>query len=266
MTLYEIEEDTWVFKDSSITFELYEEYYDIAESWSYDNSKAIEKRLLNLIEKCPNHIDAIHHLSLIYGEMGKGVEANIFCRAAVAIGLDAIPSKFSWESSRLEWGSTDNRPFMRAYQSLGLWYQDHSDHENAIKVFERLLSVNPNDNQGCRYLLPISWFAIGKASKIIMHCNKYSDDIAPEIIYSIPLALILINKPEEAKQKLEYAVSQLPLVGKELLKKKHPRPKNQSPGYITQGGHDQAYEYCKHFGKFWNDESIKMLTEVVNLG
>ena len=100
--------------------------------------------------------------------------------------------------------------------------------------------MNPNDNQGVRYLPPHCWFENNELSRILTHCRKYRDDSAPEILYSEALALVRLGRNEEARTALEHCVAELPLVGRELLKKRHPRPKSVLEGFISPGGADQA--------------------------
>jgi hypothetical protein len=53
----------------------------------------------------------------------------------------------------LPWGLIDNRPFLRCLHGygLGLWRLDHA--KEAARVFDRMLWLNPSDNQGARFLL-----------------------------------------------------------------------------------------------------------------
>lgn len=53
----------------------------------------------------------------------------------------------------LHWGIVDNRPFLRCMHGYGLclWRLGHFD--DAERVFERLLWLNPSDNQGVRFLI-----------------------------------------------------------------------------------------------------------------
>ena len=266
MKLEEIEGNSWIFRDPAITYDIDEKFFQAIDTYEAGHLEQAEKLLLTILAECPNHIDSIHHLSLIYGEQGKEIEAYVFCQAAVSIGLQAIPGQFEWSNSKLEWSWIENRPFMRAYRNLGLWRLNQRRYNGAIEIFERLLSVNPNDNQGVRHLLPKCWFEKGELSKIVVHCRRYSDDIAPEIRYSKALALVRIGRNKDARTALQNCVAKLPLVGKELLKKKHRKPKSLSPsGFVTHGGADQAYAYWKSFGKYWLDSesAMELLKQVV---
>ena len=53
----------------------------------------------------------------------------------------------------LHWGLIDNRPFLRCMQGYGLclWRLGHFD--DAECVFDRMLWLNPSDNQGVRFLI-----------------------------------------------------------------------------------------------------------------
>ena len=53
----------------------------------------------------------------------------------------------------LKWGMLDNRPFLRCLHGYGLSLWRLGDVEAAKMVFERMLRLNPSDNQGARILL-----------------------------------------------------------------------------------------------------------------
>lgn len=54
----------------------------------------------------------------------------------------------------LAWGLLDNRPFLRCMQGYGLCLWRLKRWEEAEQAFERMLWLNPSDNQGNRFLLP----------------------------------------------------------------------------------------------------------------
>lgn len=265
--LSEISDDCWAFSSDEYPDSIEDAVNDAIEDWHSGKVSLAEKRLSAILAKSPDHIDALHHLSLIYQETGRKVDAHIFNMAAVAAGLVAIPNEFTWGRSKIEWGFTANRPFHRAYHTLGLWYLENGRHNDAINVFTRMLSANPNDNIGVRYILPECWFALNEPDKVIAHCVQHEDDSAPEIQYSYALALVLLKKTGTAKDALESAVASLPLVAKELLKKTHRRPASSFPGAITWGGADQAYEYWHRYGKYWaGSEKAMQLLNIVYRG
>lgn len=253
-----VDEDEWEFADDLINISTNQELDEAIDRWHEGNPGFAESILKNIISKNPYHIDAYHHLSLIWEELELDLEAYICCREAVRIGLSVIPNEFSWKSSKLHWMYLDNRPFLRAYHTLGLWLEKRQEIDEAITVYKNMLSISPGDNVGIRYLLPKLFLDNGDLFSVIRLCKKYPDDYSPEIMYTYPLALILSGEIEKSKHLLAEAISAFPLVVKELKKKRHPKPKTSYPGTITCGGADQAYEYWRQYGKFWSSSNKAM--------
>ena len=54
----------------------------------------------------------------------------------------------------LPWGLIDNRPFLRCMHGYGLCIWRLGRLDEAERVFDRMLWLNPTDNQGVRFLLP----------------------------------------------------------------------------------------------------------------
>jgi len=54
----------------------------------------------------------------------------------------------------LPWGLIDNRPLLRCMHGFGLCQWRLGREEDAATLFERMLWLNPGDNQGIRFLLP----------------------------------------------------------------------------------------------------------------
>lgn len=69
-----------------------------------------EKLIRAVAAECPNHIDALHHIGLFLGERGAALESYVFCQAAVAVGLHAIPTL---SVGRVIGTDSPNRPFLR---------------------------------------------------------------------------------------------------------------------------------------------------------
>ncbi len=53
----------------------------------------------------------------------------------------------------LPWGHIDNRPFLRCMHGYGLCLWRIGRFEEAAQIFERMLWLNPTDNQGVRFLI-----------------------------------------------------------------------------------------------------------------
>jgi hypothetical protein len=70
----------------------------------------------------------------------------------------------------LPWGWIDNRPFLRCMYGFGLCLWRLDRFEESARIFDRMLSLNPSDNQGVRFLIDdvrakVSW-ENGTANKL----------------------------------------------------------------------------------------------------
>lgn len=74
--------------------------------------------------------------------------AIIHYEIGVRIGELSLPPGFD---GVLIWGHIYNRPFLRCMHGYGLCLWRLGQPEQARLVFERILSLNPNDNQGVRF-------------------------------------------------------------------------------------------------------------------
>lgn len=66
----------------------------------------------------------------------------------IRIGELSLPSGFD---GLLTWGRICNRPFLRCLQGYGLCLWRLGRFAEAEQAFERILALNPNDNQGVRF-------------------------------------------------------------------------------------------------------------------
>ena len=263
MELIEVGQDEWHFSDSSLTSEIMDEFHDALNLREEGRDHEAESVISSVLTACPNHIDALHHLGLWLAEEGDALQSYALCLAAVGAGLHAVPPRFSWATSKLPWPDLDNRPFLRAYHCLGIWRMDQRLWDQAIEIFSRLLRVNPNDNQGARYLLPQCWFEKGDSAAVIELCRKFPEDPGPDLRYSNALALVLSGQEAKARESLAQCVQRRPLVAEELLRSSHPEPDRKHPGMITLGGADEAWEYWRNWGPYWerSEKAMDLLRE-----
>jgi tetratricopeptide (TPR) repeat protein len=102
------------------------------------------------IEISPDCADAYRLLA----EMERNLSRKIdLLEQAVAAGERAIgPEAFADERGHF-WGVVETRPYMRAQSALAQVCWVHGNRARAIAIFSHLLELNPNDNQGVRYML-----------------------------------------------------------------------------------------------------------------
>jgi len=124
------------------------------EGWGLLNEGDLgkaEKKFKEVLKYEPKYIDSINGLGNIAFEKADLVKAEKYYREAYKLTLEELGGKFP---ERLEWDRTSNRPYLRVMHGLGLtlWRQNKTD--EALKIFKEMIRLNPNDNQGIRFLIP----------------------------------------------------------------------------------------------------------------
>jgi tetratricopeptide (TPR) repeat protein len=141
---------------------------------------------------------------------------------------------------------------------------ENGNTEMALSVFKTILSLNPDDNQGVRALVVDCCLKLKMYKDVLAVCKDSQDDHMAETIYGRVLALIALKKVPQAEKAFRQAVAALPLVAAEIVKTRHPRPRDMHEGRYTVGGADQAWYYWQETGKYW--EEVPGAIEFVRAG
>ena len=64
MELIEQFENEWVFEDPTMTLAIDDEFEEALEASRRGDLRAAERIARAVVGKCPNHIDALHHLAI----------------------------------------------------------------------------------------------------------------------------------------------------------------------------------------------------------
>jgi hypothetical protein len=113
------------------------------------DGRAAHAILMKLCEADLRCLDAHAHLgNFVFEHRPK--EAIRHYEAGVRIGELSLPPGFD---GLLPWGLIDNRPLLRCMSGFGLCLWRLGRFEEAGQVFDRMLWLNPSDNQGVRFLV-----------------------------------------------------------------------------------------------------------------
>lgn len=113
------------------------------------NTPAARKILMDVLAQDLRCLDAHAHLGNILFDRWPE-EAIRHYEVGIRIGELTLGDQFS---GILPWGLIDNRPFLRCLNGFGLCVWRLGRMTEAAKIFERLLWLNPSDNQGARFNL-----------------------------------------------------------------------------------------------------------------
>lgn len=256
LVLRDTGDNEWSFEYPRLTEREWDRFYDILDLWNSGtrgNISKSERHYRRLLREYPEFIDVYHQLAILLDETDRSQEAFLLWEKAANLGLSCIPQNFSIGKDLLPWGFLGNRPFLRVYKAFGLALMERGKHENALDIFTNILSLNPNDNQGVRALAIDRNFMLKRPWEVMGISQHYPQDIMPEVLYGRVLALYQLGLKAEAEIELSTAVEYLPLVTKELLKKRHTRPKELYLDSVTVGGPDEAYYYWIEQGQYWKN-------------
>ncbi len=120
---------------------------DLKEAGDTEAAQDILTRLLEADLRC---LDAHAHLGNLFFQARPDWALHHY-EVGVRIGELSLGPDFD---GVLAWSLIDNRPFLRCMQGYGLCLWRLQRWEEAEHVFERILLMNPLDNQGIRFLLP----------------------------------------------------------------------------------------------------------------
>jgi len=117
---------------------------ELIEAGDHEGARGLLMETLGADLRC---IDAHAHLGNL--EFDRSPErAIVHYEIGIRIGELSLPTGFD---GLLVWGRICNRPFLRCLHGYGLCLWRLGRLAEAQQVFERILSLNPNDNQGVRF-------------------------------------------------------------------------------------------------------------------
>lgn len=134
-----------------------------------------------------------------------------------------------------------NRPYMRAIFAFGIWFYEHEQFGKAAELFKRLLTINPTDNQGARYVAISAFVYDGNYSKAKRVLEEYEEGTDYDAPYLFLKWLVESERAEEEVdlEFLHVAVQANPLVA-HLIEDDAPRLPYPVQASITPGSMEEA--------------------------
>lgn len=148
------------------------------------------------------------------------------------------------------WGMLETRPYMRARQGLAQTLWDKGLRDEAVTHYRDMLRLNPNDNQGIRYLLLDCFLILGRDDDATKLIKRYKEDGSAAWNWS--RALVAFRQGgdcPESRSALLQAIGDNTHVAALLLgDRKMPR---QLPDYIGIGDKNEAVVYVHGAAAAW---------------
>lgn len=210
------------------------------------SEKAYVAGLERLIQEEPDFIDAHAHLAYAWIEQGKPKKALDASLVGLARANRLIPEGFA---GRIEWGYLENRPYLRAMHGAVLGYLRLRRHKEAAALVERMLTFNPNDNQGVRYLLGSELIRAGEPGRakavIEAECRNY-----PPYWYELALLHLQAGQWVSAATALRRGFCANPYIAEVLGGVADPTPLAMWHG-SNLAEPETARDYVASYGALW---------------
>jgi tetratricopeptide (TPR) repeat protein len=171
----------------------------------------------------------------------KGVEAG-----ELALG----PRGFNEYAGHF-WGFLETRPYMRARAGLAGTLLQLGDVDGALAHYRDMLKLNPNDNQGIRYVLAGCLLRQDNDSALKELLAAYEDGSA---FWLYTQALVAFRESADSDKQAAALVRDAWSANEHvpaILAGTKPAV-NSNEGYITMGGPDEATYYVTECGAAWH--------------
>ena len=216
---------------------------------AYKQSATKGKKLVKqALELDPNNADAYNYLASVEKDIDKAIKLY---EKAIKAGEKTLGKNFFKDEKGYFWSFLETRPYMRAKAGLADCLYAKNEVDKAIEIYEEMLELNPNDNQGIRYLLLTLLLGKDDLTKFELFIkNSEEEDCAVwnynNALYSFKkfgriakTNKILFNAYKSNEFVIDYMLG---------LKRMPDKP----PQYIGRGDKNEAIAYVFDTWKLWD--------------
>jgi tetratricopeptide (TPR) repeat protein len=232
-------------QDQNANHQAQDMMYDAWETDDFRKRIALARQALEISHDCA---DAYVLLAEeVANSLGEALELY---RKGVEAGKQSIGKKAFKEYEGHFWGFLETRPYMRARVGLAQCLWQSGQREEAVEHYKDMLRLNPNDNQGIRYVLASCLFDLARDEELSALLKEYKDNASAAWTYTT--ALLIFRKNGDGKESykaLNEAIESNKHIPTYLLgKKKLPK---QLPDYIGFGDESEAICYVSDNIEGW---------------
>ena len=222
----------------------------VYDAWETDGEDRIELAM-QALDASPDCADAYVILAEDAPSLGQALELYAL---GVRAGERALGPRSFEEDAAHFWGILETRGYMRARAGLAACLWGIGEREAAVGHYRDLLRLNPNDNQGTRYLLLDALLVLGRNDEAedLLERSEYSDDGSCE--WAFGRALLRFRKngdSPDAREALTVALDTNRHVAGFLIGTK--TPPEQLPDYLEVGGTSEAVYYLEERAEPWEE-------------
>ncbi len=219
-------------------------------AWEEENGKKRIKMAKEALKISPDCADAYNLLGEEYAETPG--EAMEYYRKGMDAGRRALGEDEFKEYEGRFWEYIRTRPYMRSHAGYMECLWETGARGEALVQAREMLKLNPNDNQGIRYILAGYLAELGRWEELdeLLDKSGYENDCSADWLYARALlSFIEHGDSEEADNYLREALERN-RYAPEYLTRMKPIPKTLPAG-IQLGGEDEGFCYAARNIEAW---------------
>lgn len=174
--------------------------FDAMEAATEAQARKLAKRALQLDPDC---VDALVVMIDVDARTPREMIEGL--QRAVAAGERSLGAKFIRENKGHFWLLLETRPYMRAMAQLASLLRGQGIALDAARIYERMLELNPNDNQGVRDPLLGLYLQAGDLKGATGLLKKYKQDGSANFAWARVLERFLSGDRDSAAAALKKA-------------------------------------------------------------
>jgi tetratricopeptide (TPR) repeat protein len=195
----------------------------------------------------PDCVDALVTLAGASAHSAEDLIAGV--EKAVEVGERSLGPEFFQENRGHFWGMLQTRPYMRARHQLADLLLDAGRVTEAVRHFEALIELNPNDNQGVRDTLLACYLMADNLNGARHLLHEYKEDDSALFNWGRMLERILCGDLDGAARALKHARKNNRFVELYLTGRK--RPPREMPDSYSFGSEEEAIICAEALGEAW---------------
>ena len=250
--LIKMADDEFVINFGSETVAIMERYYKGLDLLANDTLEEAELIFKNLVNEVRGYYDSIVALINIFSERGDFPNISKIYNVGtkdLKLILGQLP-----ENGKIPFTYASNKGFLKFLYKLGVKHLNTSRINDAITNFKLLLSLNPHDEFDVLEVLLQALFEKEEYEEILTLTSHIDDIKNPSIIYNRILALLKLEKRDEALSIIRELKEENLMVFKDLdFNKDYAMDISE---YISLSViDDKSQYYWNNFYRYWIDEN-----------
>jgi tetratricopeptide (TPR) repeat protein len=231
-------------EEADAKYEAQELAFEAMEAESAAQAEKLARRALQLDPECVDAMVLLTHLTV--REQTKKIEC---LQGAVAAGERLLGAAFFRKNTGEFWLLLDTRPYMRALAQLAGAMATAGRELDAIAIYEKMLKLNPNDNQGVRQPLLGLYLTVDDLADAGRLLKRYKEDATAGLSWGRVLERFLAGDRDGASIALSAAMQANRYVAGHLTGKR--RLPKALPEMYSLGSLEEAV-LCRHYlGEAW---------------